>query len=509
MTTLYKENEASFENSQTLDALIHNFDHIFDNCRDVMNLFSLSRSLILTTNRAGFEGTGYTLKELQETPIDKLYPPEEMNKLFASFQRLESDGFAQEKLKMFVKNGELRDFWIRSFIVQKEPELLALVHSIDITEEIRNEQKALREARLASLGETTAMLAHELTNAVASIHACLKLIEIDPDCSFSSNGIQRFSHAKASVQLMENIITSIQHYGRLSTNSKSFSSLASIIDESLQLLRGYLDAKKILIFKDFTKDLPFIWVNTSEIGQILLILMKNAAQAMESVPRRELRFSSTLKDGSVQLSVIDSGNGIDKSIQDRIFGSFVSTKPVGAGAGLGLSIAKRLANSNGIKIDFSSEIGLGTTFKLDFQIHDGTVQNLTENETVLPLTSKNILLVGDGTDLIIKIERYLGTRGGKVIRATSAQYALKILGHERINCVICEEDLYPYDEISFIKEARTLFSGVFCAMSSRHNEELFILEKTRKIDFILQKPFALDLLDELLVTKLHEKFHQE
>ncbi|MBC7533416.1 MAG: PAS domain S-box protein [Oligoflexus sp.] len=490
--------ENSLTEGQSLTSLIQNFSHIFDNCKDVMNIFSLTDNLILSVNRAGFESTGYTLHELQELPIDRLYPPEEQTKLFKSFQRLETEGSAQEKLKMYVKNGELRDLWLRSFIVQTSPKMLALVHTIDITEETRREQKALTDSRLASLGETSAMLAHELTNAVAAIHAGIYLLEMDRANIFSATGLQRLERVKSSVKHMENIISSIQRYGRVAKSSSAFNSLPNLVSEASNLLGGFLHAKGITLISDFAPDAPLVWTNAVEIEQILLILMKNAAQAMESSPTRTITLKSRVVEGGVDLTVTDSGTGIDEAVRGRIFASFISTKPVGVGAGLGLSIAKRLADSNRVSLTFSSISGEGTTFTLGFRADDNAAYSQKNRDEVKAYAGKKILLVGDGEEFIGKIHSFLLSKGAEIIRATSGQEALKVLAVEHLDVIICDENLYPLDEFTFISQARLVFGGVILALCSQRKAALLSLEESSTVDYILQKPFDMQLLDELL-----------
>jgi PAS domain S-box-containing protein len=147
---------------------INYFEHLFANSKDIMNLFSMTQRKILRWNPQAGIMMGYTKEDLENTPIESIYPPEELLKLGGTFQRLAEHGFAEEKLKIFNKKKELKDIWTRAFVVQYEPEVLCLVHTIDITEEKERERNLLKEARLSALGEASATLAHEINNALQS-----------------------------------------------------------------------------------------------------------------------------------------------------------------------------------------------------------------------------------------------------------------------------------------------------------------------------------------------------
>jgi two-component system NtrC family sensor kinase len=110
------------------------------------------------------------------------------------------------------------------------------------------------------------------------------------------------------------------------------------------------------------KALPAVMCRVSEIAQVILNLLGNAADAVEGAPVRTIRVRTWEADGKVHLEVSDSGSGIDPAIQGRLFEPFVTTKAIGRGTGLGLSICKNIVESHGGSITVDSEAGKGARF---------------------------------------------------------------------------------------------------------------------------------------------------
>jgi len=108
--------------------------------------------------------------------------------------------------------------------------------------------------------------------------------------------------------------------------------------------------------------LPAVMCRVSEIAQVILNLLGNAADAVEGAPVRTIRVRTWEADGKVHLEVSDSGSGIDPAIQARLFEPFVTTKEIGRGTGLGLSICKNIVESHGGSITVDSEAGKGARF---------------------------------------------------------------------------------------------------------------------------------------------------
>lgn len=441
--------------SHGTEALKLYFQHLFANSRDMMNLFSLSERKIIMLNQAAEHVTGYSLEELTKLPVELLYPADEFPKLSLAFARLRDVGYSSEKLRMYVRTGELRDIWTRSYVVQYEPEVVCLVHTMDITEENRKQERELRNARLATLGESSATLAHELLNPLQSMQFNLLFLRqqlVAPDVTKVETALARLERAVAH---MNDVISSIQKFARNARSGGAYVSLPSIVNDALQIMHGYAETKGVTISTAFQHPLSPVWAERAHVEQILIILIKNAVQAMSSREERRLRISAAEVDGRVRVELTDTGGGLRSDIEARIFEPFATTKPVGVGVGLGLSTAKQLALNNGIGLTCTTETGVGTTFTLEFAI-SGEQHASTTRATV---TGRNLLLVGDDPELLDTVSNALMNVGARVLVATSVPDAIQRLLVHSIDAVLCDQSMYPIDVRTFITKARQVFDG--------------------------------------------------
>jgi signal transduction histidine kinase len=108
-------------------------------------------------------------------------------------------------------------------------------------------------------------------------------------------------------------------------------------------------------------DVPSITCSPSQVNQVILNLVTNAAQAMDK-PRGKLTVATRPEAGGVAIEVTDNGRGIAPELQAKIFDPFFTTKEAGMGTGLGLSIAYKIVSQHGGRIDVRSQVGEGTTF---------------------------------------------------------------------------------------------------------------------------------------------------
>lgn len=455
--------EARKREEESQKKWIDHFERLFANSKDIMNLFSMTQRKILRWNPQAAIAMGYSKEELSNVPIENIYPPEELLKLGASFQRLAAEGFSEEKLKIYRKGKDLGDIWIRSFVIQYEPEVLCLVHTIDITEEKERERALLKETRLAALGEASASLAHEINNSLQSIQFNLYLLK-EEKARLPEDCFKRLEKIEMNVTHIGSVVRNIQNYTHFSRSGKTNVFISSIIESARQILEGYVSNRQVDIVCDIEQNLPPVSVDPNQIQQILLILMKNAIQSMITSEQRKLTVA-VHKDGNgkIILSLKDTGSGIPPEVKKNLFESFVTTKPIGIGLGLGLSVAKKLAVANNIDMTFNSEVGVGTEFILTF-----APQKVDTAESEGPV-SYVLLYVDDKDSLFPSFENFLASQNITVIRSQSAKEAVKTLVSNHVDLVMCAENMYPVSGHAFLKEAANLFTGPICLMRDTKN----------------------------------------
>jgi PAS domain S-box-containing protein len=471
------------------------FEHLFANSRDVMNLFSITKGKIILLNAAAEKTTGYSFDELQSLPIDALYPPEEHAKLALAFQQLASTGYSTDKLSMYVRNGELRDIWVRSYVVQREPEIVCIVHTIDITDENRKRDRELRDAKLATLGEASATLAHELKNALQSMQFSLATLrsQIPPSgAERAANSLARIERAAAH---MDEVISGIEKSANEPKPGSAHVSVPASVQNAAFLMHGYLAAKGVEYSSHFGHSLPLVWCNKSQLEQILIALFKNAAQAMSSRRERKLHVATVNAAEGLRVDVCDTGGGLPAEVQAHLFEAFRTTKPAGIGQGLGLATAKQLAVENGLELTFTSEPNVGTTFSIRFPIAQGAV---SARESQL-LAGRLVLLVGDDAGTVELATITLESAGARVLHASTAPEGLSLLRVHAFGAIVCDDAMYPVAGREFVRQARELYRGPVCLVVGERPESI---DSFAEADSVVTKPMEARALVQTLSALL-------
>lgn len=150
------------------------------------------------------------------------------------------------------------------------------------------------------------------------------------------------------------IVSNILQFSRKSSSERKPTALPEVIERAVELAANDHDLKKkydfrnITIVRDFAPDLPRVPVNATEFEQVIINLLKNAAQAMAEsrLTRPEIHITASSEAGWVVIKVSDNGPGMEEGTRKRVFEPFFTTKEVGVGTGLGLSVSYTLITQN-------------------------------------------------------------------------------------------------------------------------------------------------------------------
>lgn len=178
------------------------------------------------------------------------------------------------------------------------------------------------------------------------------------DDRVAEDSLQLVSDALYGVDQISDLVNDLRNFSRLDEAKVKDVNVHECIDSALNIARNQLKAK-VEVVKDFG-DLPTIACSPSQINQVFINLLNNAAQAMDD--RGRIVIQTRHADGFVHVAVNDNGRGIPKDVIGRIFEPFFTTKPIGQGTGLGLSITYQIVQQHGGHIRVESEIGRGTRF---------------------------------------------------------------------------------------------------------------------------------------------------
>src|SRR5437773_2452102 len=232
-------------------------------------------------------------------------------------------------------------------------------------QELRDKQEQLVQAgKLATLGELTTGVAHELNNPLNNIGLfvgnAVDLIEL----AVTEKGqiVRELGHAMQQVSKATEIISHLRTFGRAAPVSREPISLRQVIERALSLMREQLRLREIEVTVDLGLEEPVVLGNAIQLEQVFINLLTNARDAVAEAPRKAIRIAGSTGSGAVEVSLADSGHGIPPGLERRIFDPFFTTKEVGKGTGLGLSITYGIINEHGGTISVVSPAGEGATF---------------------------------------------------------------------------------------------------------------------------------------------------
>ena len=157
---------------------------------------------------------------------------------------------------------------------------------------------------------------------------------------------------------------SLKDFSRLDRSQKGLFNVNDGLDKTLLITRNKLK-NKVEVIKDFG-DVPEIHCSPSQVNQVFLNLITNAADAIEE--SGEIRVSTWAEDNAVKIRIADTGVGIPADLLEKIRDPFFTTKEVGQGTGLGMSIVDRIVDSHAGSLDIESEVGKGTTMTVTLPV---------------------------------------------------------------------------------------------------------------------------------------------
>lgn len=233
------------------------------------------------------------------------------------------------------------------------------------------EQQLAHLSRVATVGEISGAVAHEIRQPLASM-----LANAEAAATLLASGEMDVESVRPIVAdiIADNrraaqVIKRMQSMLRYSQTERRPEQLNELAMETLALSRGDLHRRQVIALQSLESELPRIAADRVQIQQVILNLIVNACDAMESVApdQRRLWISTSMHPHlGVELAVRDCGPGIDEAMLERVFDSFVSTKP--SGLGLGLSISRKIVVAHGGRLWAERSAGGGAIFRLTLPV---------------------------------------------------------------------------------------------------------------------------------------------
>ena len=238
-------------------------------------------------------------------------------------------------------------------------------HSLETSMELLKQKQAqlVESEKIASLGLLVSGVAHELNNPLYNISLTASAMREDAK-ELSQEEIDEYTNdilmeSKRAHEIVENLLD----FARARKSAVMVKlDIVRVVRESTRLVANQLKINKIVLQRELPETELFINGNQSKLEQIFVSIFTNAIQAMKSNGTLTVSLSADADNDSIVIRISDTGPGIPKEHIKNIFEPFYTTKPVGEGTGLGLSVCRSLVQEHHGEIEVESTLGEGTTF---------------------------------------------------------------------------------------------------------------------------------------------------
>jgi len=332
---------------------------------------------ILDMNQRAQDSYGYSREELLGRPFLSIGEADD-DEMAHALNNLKEDQSLLFTKKRHYRKGR-KPFYVNiniSFATYGERNVI-IVSTTDITEVVEKETQLIQAGKMTTLGVMAAGMAHEINQPLNVIQVCadffLKMLKRgakidDEDMRTMANDIV------ANVERASGVIKHVRDFARQSELVHSKVNINDPIIDVFKVLGHQLKVHDIDVQIELDPDLPDIVAEHNRLEQVFINLVSNAIDAMDEKSSqsefrnspKQLSIKSCLQDNRVMVMVSDTGTGMSEEVKDKIIEPFFTTKKVGKGTGLGVSISYGIVKDYDGNIDIESEVGKGTTFKLAF-----------------------------------------------------------------------------------------------------------------------------------------------
>jgi two-component system NtrC family sensor kinase len=264
--------------------------------------------------------------------------------------------WASSSLGELLKRGRDRLVALNAALREQQTQLETRID--ERTRELQETQaQVMHQDKMAGFGLLAAGIAHEVGNPLTSISTIVQVLERRNPDDYTRDKLSLVGGQLARIQ---GIVRELTAFGRPASQERTRFTVHEIVDEALNIAKYYKGTKTRTIRTDVPADLPVLYGVRDQLVQVVFNLVLNAIDATAKGGLIEVT-AARVPEG-VEVTVRDDGTGIDPAHRDRIFRPYFTTKR--QGTGLGLFVTQKIVGEYGGSVEFESEPGKGTTFRV-------------------------------------------------------------------------------------------------------------------------------------------------
>lgn len=386
----------------------------------------------------------------------------------------------------------------------------------DETEQRELERRLVHAQKMEAIGALAGGIAHDFNNVLTVVLANLNLAR---QSTTDANARAYLDPAASAATSAAHVVSKLLGFSRNSSLRLQACDMNSIVENVLKLIEHALDPS-IRIEVELTENLPLVMGDPTLLEQVILNICVNARDAM---PEGGIVCMSTSAskgpDGLVVVSIRDTGQGIQPEHRDKVFEPYFTTKPGAQGTGLGLSVSYGVIEQHAGVLDFESELGEGTVFRVglparpDLELEPEAKSQASVEQTA----TATVLVVDDDPSVLDSTEIMLSRAGFDVCVAESGDEALQLLNEKAVDALVVDWSMPGMSGLELIARLRQgshrdlpviLCSGHDVERQFDNPFEEAERRANCRADLVLQKPLHILTLAEdvqsLLVTSREE-----
>lgn len=327
---------------------------------------------ITSWNKGAEEMFGWERREILGRPVTDLVPGDllEQREMECIDQGLRTRGFVRNyETERLTKEGRrILVNLTESYIRDRDGNIVgrSLIMR-DLTELKIKEQQIQHSERLATVGHMAAGVAHEVGNPLTAISSLVQVCQRRTEDPFIQ---EQLSKVRSHIRRITKIVRDLVDFSRPSALESREVHVNEVIRSAVGLLQHDARCRDVNFELSLAPNLPRLTCVPDQLHQVLVNILLNAVDAMEEEEHPEAEIETRHSGSVIELSVRDTGEGIPAEKQERIFEPFYTTKEVGRGTGLGLSVSHGIITQLGGTITVDSEPGKGSIFTIKLPVRE-------------------------------------------------------------------------------------------------------------------------------------------